>query len=134
MEQEKEEGTRDKRFYRWLNRLKHLAMSQAGLIIVRDSEFWRECFNDGMTPEQAFWESFVEQDGVRAMSEPIKYKTDITCHGNICITVWHFMEPLWLRPPYLSHYRIMSHSGVMPKLLADFQILENGRRINGYKK
>jgi hypothetical protein len=78
----------------------------------------------------------MEQEKEEGTSQ-MKYKTDITCHGNICITVWHFMEPLWLRPPYLSHvshYRIMSHSGVMPKLLADFQILENGRRINGYKK
>jgi hypothetical protein len=65
----------------------------------------------------------------------MKYENGITCYGNICIKVWHLIpEPLWQRPPYLSHY-IITSSGITPKLLADFSILENGRRVShDYKK
>lgn len=51
-------------FLDWLTRLNHHAISEAEMTIDATAPFWRECFNDGMSPEQAFKESFVEQDGI----------------------------------------------------------------------
>lgn len=51
------------KFRAWLDDLAEWAMAEAEHTIDRTAVFWRECFDDGMTPEQAFAESFVEQDG-----------------------------------------------------------------------
>lgn len=50
-------------FQQWLMQLSNLAVSEAEHTIDATAPFWRECFNDGMSPYQAFQESFVEQDG-----------------------------------------------------------------------
>ena len=54
----------DLAFAEWLTRLYHHAISEAEMTIDATAPFWRECFNDGMSPEQAFRESFIEQDGL----------------------------------------------------------------------
>jgi hypothetical protein len=48
----------------WLDQVASFAMSEAEYTIDRTADFWRECFDDGMSPEQAFKESFTEQDGI----------------------------------------------------------------------
>lgn len=52
------------KFGKWLVRLQHHAISEAELIPDVTADYWRSCFDSGMSPEQAFRESFVEQDGV----------------------------------------------------------------------
>jgi hypothetical protein len=54
----------EKVWQQWLSELQSFAMSEAEHTIDRTAPFWRECFNDGMSPEQAFRESFTEQDGI----------------------------------------------------------------------
>jgi hypothetical protein len=54
----------ERRFALWLQELVRHAISEAELQPDVTAPFWRECFNDGMTVEQAFQESFVEQDGL----------------------------------------------------------------------
>jgi len=51
-------------FALWIKLLCSFAMSEAEMTVDVSSDFWRECFEDGMSPEQAFRESFVEQDGI----------------------------------------------------------------------
>lgn len=51
-------------FKAWCETLQSFAMCEAEQIPDPTAEFWRECFNDGMSPEQAFRESFTEQDGI----------------------------------------------------------------------
>jgi hypothetical protein len=51
-------------FRLWWFRLVAFAIHEADMVPVLGEPFWRECFDDGMTPEQAFRESFVEQDGL----------------------------------------------------------------------
>jgi hypothetical protein len=53
----------NERFALWLTQVASYAMSEAERTIDPTADFWRECFDDGMSPEQAFGESFVEQDG-----------------------------------------------------------------------
>lgn len=54
----------NERFLLWLDQVASYAMTEAEHTINRGAKFWRECFDDGMNPEQAFKESFVEQDGL----------------------------------------------------------------------
>jgi hypothetical protein len=54
----------EKRFGLWLDQVSCFAMSEAEHTIDRTARFWRECFDDGMSPDQAFKESFIEQDGI----------------------------------------------------------------------
>ena len=52
------------KFARWLERLVHHAISVAECVPDVTADYWRECFDSGMSPAQAFRESFVEQDGI----------------------------------------------------------------------
>jgi hypothetical protein len=56
--------TKARRWAEWIAKLQRYAMTEAEHTVDITADFWRECFDDGMTPEQAFKESFVEQDGV----------------------------------------------------------------------
>ena len=58
------QGRVNERFELWLNQLAEFAMSEAEHTVDRTAHFWRQCFDDGMSPEQAFRESFTEQDGI----------------------------------------------------------------------
>jgi hypothetical protein len=51
------------RFERWLADVRGFAIA-ADHVIDASAPFWRECFDDGMSPYQAWQESFVEQDGI----------------------------------------------------------------------
>lgn len=48
----------------WLADVAYLAITEAEHTIDANASFWRECFNDGMSPHQALEESFTEQDGL----------------------------------------------------------------------
>jgi hypothetical protein len=54
----------EQQWAKWLKRLQSYAMSEAEHTVDVTADFWRECFEDGMSPEIAFRESFVEQDGI----------------------------------------------------------------------
>jgi len=49
---------------RWLTELCSFAMREAEMTVDMTADYWRACFESGMSPEQAFRESFVEQDGI----------------------------------------------------------------------
>jgi len=51
-------------FVAWSKRLISYAMREAEMVPDLTENYWRQCFDDGMTPEQAFAESFVEEDGL----------------------------------------------------------------------
>jgi hypothetical protein len=51
-------------FDRWMKSLREYVKREAEYAVDVTAPFWRECFDDGMTPEQAFRESLVEQDGL----------------------------------------------------------------------
>lgn len=54
----------EERFGLWLDQVASYAMSEAEHTIDRTANYWRECFDDGMSPQIAFRESFTEQDGL----------------------------------------------------------------------
>ncbi len=48
----------------WTQQLKSFAMTEAEMIPDLTEDYWRSCYDSGMSPEQAFRESFTEQDGI----------------------------------------------------------------------
>lgn len=48
----------------WLKELVAFAVREAEMTPDLSADYWRDCFIDGMSPEQAFRESFTEQDGL----------------------------------------------------------------------
>jgi hypothetical protein len=56
--------TTERKWREWQVKLVQYAMAEAEHTVDLTAKFWRECFDDGMTPQQAFNESFVEQDGI----------------------------------------------------------------------
>jgi len=51
-------------FTKWCVKLVSYAIREAEMVPDLTENYWRRCFDDGMTPEQAFSESFVEEDGI----------------------------------------------------------------------
>jgi hypothetical protein len=51
-------------FDAWLAALQRYALTEADMVPDVTAAYWRECFDDGMSPEQAFRESFTEQDSL----------------------------------------------------------------------
>lgn len=58
------ERLRGARWRCWIQELKDFAMREAEMVPDLTEDYWRQCFFDGMSPEQAFRESFTEQDGI----------------------------------------------------------------------
>lgn len=54
----------EQQWAKWLKRLQSYAMTEAEMTVDVTADYWRECFESGMTPEISFRESFVEQDGI----------------------------------------------------------------------
>ena len=54
----------ERKFQEWLAELKSFALREAEMVPDLTANYWRECFEDGMSPEIAFRESFAEQDGL----------------------------------------------------------------------
>lgn len=59
---------------------------------------------------------------------------------SLVLRVFHFFDDrnenkkcAWL-VPVETHYRLVSYSGTLPKILIDFKILENGQRNNTFGK
>lgn len=51
-------------FSAWCKELVSFAMRETETTPDLTESYWKDCFNDGMSPEQAFHESFVEEDGL----------------------------------------------------------------------
>ena len=51
---------KSERYRLWVERLRSFAMSEAEMTCDLTADYWRSCFDSGMSPEQAFRESFTE--------------------------------------------------------------------------